>query len=80
MPKIVKIPKVPNKENKEEYNKYFRDYYKKNKDRILGQRAKKIECKECGETVAYGSQFTHSKTKKHMYLSKLRKISETMKL
>jgi hypothetical protein len=42
-----------------------REYYKENRDRILGERREKIVC-ECGKTISKNSLWFHKKTKYHL--------------
>jgi hypothetical protein len=78
--KILAYAKLRYKENRErllEYSKAYQrerkdqvktrntDYYAKNRERLLKDRATKIHC-ECGKTITKGSLATHLKTKYHL--------------
>lgn len=52
--------------NKKDRREYHREYYKKNRERIIGKIAEKIICEDCGGRYVKCNKKEHFETKKHM--------------
>ena len=60
-----------NNATKKEFNniEYQKEYYKKNKDKLLTKLKEKSKCEICGGSFSYVSKNRHIKTNKHLSAS-----------